>query len=245
MSGELRRSALSVGGLTPLTTTDFPGRLACVVFVQGCPWRCTYCHNPHLLARDTPAQPSWRQVRDFLERRVGLLDAVVFSGGEPTADRALPEAMREVRALGFQVGLHTGGAYPLRLTKVLPLVDWVGMDFKADLCAYARITGAAGSGARALESAGLILDSGVDYEFRTTYHSGLLSEDELLALTGLLASLGVRNYALQAFRAQGCAAPELAAVAPQPLHEAVVASIARRFARFTFRDARASGATVR
>ncbi|MBI3069525.1 MAG: 4Fe-4S cluster-binding domain-containing protein, partial [Betaproteobacteria bacterium] len=77
------RERLRVGGLVPLTTTDYPGRLAAVVFCQGCPWRCGYCHNPHLLPARRTAPIAWHAVRDFLERRRGLLDAVVFSGGEP------------------------------------------------------------------------------------------------------------------------------------------------------------------
>jgi anaerobic ribonucleoside-triphosphate reductase activating protein len=190
-----------------------------VVFVPGCPWRCGYCHNPHLQPRRAPAQEDWRQVRSFLERRAGLLDAVVFSGGEPTVDRALPGAMREARELGFAVGLHTAGAYPARLEAVLPLVDWVGMDVKADFASYDRVTRAHGSAAAATASVGLLLASGVDYELRTTYHPSLIGDAQLLALADALAGMGAKRYALQAFRAQGCDAPELLSVAaPVPAH---------------------------
>ncbi|MDE2090165.1 MAG: radical SAM protein, partial [Gammaproteobacteria bacterium] len=88
--------ALRVGGLTPLTTVDFPGCLAAVVFCQGCPGRCGYCHNPHLLpATSSTAARPWAQVRDFLERRRGLLDGVVYSGGEPTAQTGIVAAVHE------------------------------------------------------------------------------------------------------------------------------------------------------
>ena len=75
---------LRIGGLTPLSTTDYPGQLAAAVFCQGCPWRCGYCHNPHLIPATVKQGIDWVEVMRFLERRRGLLDAVVFSGGEPT-----------------------------------------------------------------------------------------------------------------------------------------------------------------
>lgn len=81
-----RRRPLKVGGLVPFTATDYPGQFAAVVFVQGCPWRCGYCHNPHLQPRSQPAEIEWDALLAFLARRVGLIDAVVFSGGEPSID---------------------------------------------------------------------------------------------------------------------------------------------------------------
>lgn len=193
-----------VGGLTPLTSTDYPGCLAAVIFSQGCPWRCGYCHNPHLIPRQTDNLLEWRDALKFLRRRQGLLDGVVFSGGEPTLQGGLADAMREVRDLGFKVGLHTGGPYPARLEEVLPLVDWVGMDIKAPFDAYDIVTGTPESGARALESLRLLVESGVDYECRTTVHPALLPRDALLELAHSLAGLGVRHYVLQEFRPQGC-----------------------------------------
>jgi pyruvate formate lyase activating enzyme len=137
---------LRVGGLSRLSSCDWPGQLVATVFLQGCPWRCRYCHNPHLLPAPGDGEIAWREVLAFLEARRGLLDGVVFSGGEPTVQAALPAAMRTVRALGFGVGLHTGGPTPERLKAVLPLVDWVGFDVKAPFADYARITGVASSG---------------------------------------------------------------------------------------------------
>jgi len=158
---------LRVGGLTPLSASDYPDRLAAVVFCQGCAWRCTYCHNSHLLPRKGNAEIPWTQVLSFLQRRRGLLDAVVFSGGEPTLQRSLPEAIREVKALGYLIGLHTAGIVPRMLARVLPLVDWVGMDLKAGWQDHAGVTRVAGSGERARRSRELILASGVACEFHT------------------------------------------------------------------------------
>lgn len=191
---------LRVGGLTRLTSIDFPGRLAAVVFCQGCPWRCGYCHNPDLLDAGAATGWSWEQVLTFLQTRRGLLDGVVFSGGEPTLQAALPAALTAVRGLGFETALHTGGMYPERLAAVLPLLDWVGLDIKAPLHRHDALTGTPNSGPRTREALRTVLGSGVSYECRTTWHPGLFGADELLALADELAAAGVTHWALQACR---------------------------------------------
>lgn len=177
---------------------------------------------------------AWSAVLEFLARRRGLLDAVVFSGGEPTAQPGLAQAMRAVKRLGYRIGLHSAGIYPGRFAEVLPLVDWVGFDAKAPFdAAYARITGMRASADAALASAQALLASGVDCEFRTTWHAGFLSPAELERLTRTLAELGARRYALQEFRATDGAAfrPEENAGA------ADTDVLTRRFAQFSLRRA--------
>jgi pyruvate formate lyase activating enzyme len=191
---------LRVGGLTRLTSIDFPGRLAAVVFCQGCPWRCNYCHNPELLDAGAPTTWDWDQVLAFLQTRRGLLDGVVFSGGEPTLQAGLPQALQAVRAMGFATALHTGGMYPERLAAVLPLLEWVGLDIKAPMQCHDAITGVPGSGQRARQSLRMLLASGVAHECRTTWHPGLFGEDALQALAHELAGLGVGHWALQKCR---------------------------------------------
>lgn len=193
-------ASLRVGGLTRWTSIDFPGRLAAVVFCQGCPWRCGYCHNPDLLQAGAATGQDWAQVRAFLQTRVGLLDGVVFSGGEPTLQAALPAALADVRALGFETALHTGGMYPQRLAALLPLLDWVGLDIKAPWAHYGAVTATPGSAVPVQESLHMLLASGRSYECRTTWHAGLFSVAELLALAQDLAGRGVRNWVLQAGR---------------------------------------------
>ena len=233
-----RAHSLRVGGLTPLSATDWPGQLSAVVFCQGCPWRCAYCHNPHLLRAHGPTEIAWDDVLAFLRRREGLLDAVVFSGGEPLAQHGLADAMQAVRRMGFGVGLHTAGAYPKRLAQVLPLLDWVGLDIKAPFEAYTSITGIPGSGADALASAKLIIGCGVAYEFRTTVHPRQLAPRAVERLVDELARLGARHYALQEFRAQGCRNAELTGKAvPSFLDESFGAGIAPRFESFELRRA--------
>ena len=196
---------LQIGGRVPFTTVDMPGRNAAVLFCQGCSWRCRYCHNAHLqhLRPDSPI--AWDAILSWLEPRRGFLDAVVFSGGEPLLQLGLCEAMSDVKALGFDIGLHTGGCSSRALKNVLPWLDWIGIDIKAPRHAYDRITGVPGSGKAAWESLEVTLQSDVSIEVRTTYHPDLLTESELSILAIELASSGATNWIIQNFRAQGCA----------------------------------------
>ena len=204
---------LRVGGLTPLTTVDYPGELAAVVFCQGCPWRCRYCHNAHLLPPRAPGLIPWSEVGDFLQRRRGLLDAVVFSGGEPTLQPVLGAAMRDARALGFKIGLHSSGAYPVRLKALLPLLDWVGLDIKALPADYPAITGVPRSGERAWASLALLLAAGIPLQVRTTPMPGRDDPADLRRLGERLAALGVRDHRVQRCRTGHTLDPRLAELA--------------------------------
>ena len=105
-------SAIRIGGIEKFSIVDFPNRMSAVVFMQGCPWRCPFCHNTHLQDVNAETNIVWKKFTDFLEQRKGMLDAVVFSGGEPLVQDTLGAAMDEVKALGYQIGLHTGGYRP-------------------------------------------------------------------------------------------------------------------------------------
>jgi len=210
-------SELAVAGLQAFSSVDFPGRLAAVVFLQGCPWRCGYCHNPALQPRGKGAGPRWPELRDWLARRLGRLDGVVFSGGEPTLDPALPAALRELRALGYALGLHTAGLAPRRLAALLPLLDWVGLDIKAapgDAPLHDRITGRRGSLRAARESLALLQSSGVDFECRSTVHPDWFADADLLRLVRELAD--VPRHVLQLARLPDAAGTPRAPVAWPP-----------------------------
>jgi len=205
-----RADDLQIAGLTRLSTCDWPGKLVATVFLQGCPLACAYCHNPGLMDPHTPGTLAWQEVRDLLAKRSGLLDGVVFSGGEPTRQSGLATAMREVRAAGFGVGLHTAGVYPHRFAEVLPLCDWIGLDIKAPVHLYGAITGVPASAARAFECLHLALASGVDLQVRTTVDPTVMTPDDVAELTATLRGLGVREHVLQQVRIEG-ARPEFAA----------------------------------
>ncbi len=191
---------LQVGGFVPFTTVDFPGKLSAVIFCQGCPWRCGYCHNRHL----QPFQKgcvAWEAVRQELSIRRGFLDGVVFSGGEPTSQAALPGAISEVRDMGYAVGLHTAGIHPARFGEVLPLLDWVGFDVKAPLDQrYDQLTGKSGSFHAVSESLLLLLQSGVDHQIRTTLDTALLGGQDCSDLARCLRDLGAKNTHWQTCR---------------------------------------------
>lgn len=231
----LNAPALKVGGLSRFSASDWPGKLAAVVFVQGCPWACRYCHNPHLQPRASTAALAWADVEHWLKGRVGLLDAVVFSGGEPTLDPALPQAIAAVRALGFAVGLHSAGMYPRALRAVLPLLDWVGLDVKALLEHYPAVTLVRDSGTPVQESLQALLESGVDHEVRTTLLPGLHDAQHVEDLSRWLQAQGVTHFALQQFRATGCTNALTSSWEPQSsVHQA----LQERFGRYTWRDDR-------
>jgi pyruvate formate lyase activating enzyme len=203
-------TSLAVGGFSALSTCDWPDQLAATVFCQGCPWACRYCHNADLIPSGPGRGPGWTEILALLRKRRGLLDAVVFSGGEPTVQAGLAEAMRAVRDFGLRVGLHTAGPAPERLKRVLPLVDWIGFDVKAPFADYARVTGVAGSGAKARASLEAAIAAGVGLDIRTTVHPLLTGPADLARLDADLAQLGLGPTRRQPFRPHGCTDPELA-----------------------------------
>lgn len=192
---------LVVGGLVPFTTIDFPNRLAAVVFCQGCSWRCSYCHNQHLLPLKNENKYVWHAVLDWLKTRKGLLDGVVFSGGEPLLQKGLPSALSDVKDLGFATALHTAGVHTKRLATVLPLLDWIGFDIKAPFDDYRRITGVNNSGHTAKESLQQVISSGVKYEIRCTVPPELSTED-ITHMRMDLNNLGISELKLQKCRTQ-------------------------------------------
>lgn len=192
---------IPVGGVIPLTTVDFPDRLALVVFTPGCPWCCAYCHNAGLKRIGQPTAWRWQRVCDLLDERRGFLEAVVFSGGEPTLHRGLETAVRTTRRKGFLTGLHTAGIFPERLAQLLPWLDWVGLDIKAPFDErYARLTGDPESAANVALSLNLLRSSGIPFQLRTTVGPGALSEHDFAELCQQLRRSGAPNPVKQMAR---------------------------------------------
>lgn len=217
----------AIAGVVPFSSVDWPGQLAAVVFIGGCPWRCHYCHNRHLQQRHV--RYDWPGVLTWLQTRQGLLDGVVFSGGEPLSEKRLPQMMAAVSQLGFRVGLHTAGMYPTRLAAVAQWLDWVGLDIKCDTAGYDAITGRRGSARQVDQSLHLLLDADIALECRTTWSPAWLSESELLQLADGLAQCGVQHYAVQNYRPTPGAAPTAC------LTDAAVHQLRQSFSRFDYR----------
>lgn len=191
---------LHIGGFVPLTTLDYPDHLACVIFCQGCAWRCRYCHNVELIPPRANDEFVWDDILRFLEKRKGLLEAVVFSGGEPTLQRNLLQCIEQVKAMGFLVGLHSAGIKPKLFEQVVSKVDWVGFDVKALPEDHQLVTCVQGSGEANWLSLRYLLESGTNYEVRTTVHWHLLTIEKLRYLANKLRAEGVEKFVVQIVR---------------------------------------------
>lgn len=192
-------------GLQKLTLLDYPGRIACTVFTGGCNLRCPFCHNASLvLPGRERGEVSREELISFLKKRRGLLGGVAVTGGEPLLHPELPELLREIRSLGYDVKLDTNGTFPERLRSVIDegLVSRVAMDVKSSPAGYAAATGIAGIDLSPVrESVRLLLEGRVEYEFRTTFVKGLHTKKDAEGIGRWLS--GAREYYLQDFKDSG------------------------------------------
>jgi len=179
---------MKIGGLIKFTLIDFPGRPAAVIFTQGCNFRCRYCHNPELVYPHLFSEPVTEEyIFSFLKRRQGTLDGVVISGGEPTLHEDLPAFMAKIKELGYAIKLDTNGSRPDVIQGLLDkkLVDFIAMDLKAPLAKYSLITGVDTNEEILRRSMELLRNSGIGYEFRTTYDKEVLTDADIEELTHL------------------------------------------------------------
>ena len=191
---------MQIIGLQKLTLLDFPGRLACTVFLGGCNLRCPFCHNASLvLPRGDVSGMTADELLAFLQKRRGRLQGVCVTGGEPTLCPDLPDLLRQIHLLGFEVKLDTNGTNPGMLRALLNegLADYVAMDIKNSPHRYAETCGGADVLTQVKESAALLMESGVDYEFRTTLAHPLHTPEDMAAIGQWLH--GANRYFLQQF----------------------------------------------
>ena len=168
-----------VSGLQKMTLLDFPGKVACTVFLQGCNFRCPFCHNSDLLGGKGPEPIPVETLLAFLEKRVGLLDGVCITGGEPTLQSQLPALLKQIKALGYSIKLDTNGSRPDVLQTLVEenLVDYVAMDIKNCPERYCETAGMDEKLLASVEkSAAYLLSGAVDYELRTTVMDELHDE---------------------------------------------------------------------
>ena len=181
-----------ISGLQKMTLLDFPGKVACTVFLQGCNFRCPFCHNSDLLGSHGPAPIPAETLLAFLKKRVGLLDGVCITGGEPTLQKDLPDLLRQIKDLGYLIKLDTNGNRPEVLKALVAegLVDYVAMDIKNCPARYGETAGVPNMTLTHLEeSIRFLLEGSLDFEFRTTVMAELHDEAGFAAIGAWLSSL--------------------------------------------------------
>lgn len=187
---------MRIGGIQKLSLIDYSGHLSAVVFTQGCNLRCPYCHNPELvLPQCFGARVSEDEIFSFLATRVGKLQAVVVTGGEPTLHADLPEFLAAIKRMGFKTKLDTNGTRPEALQSLFDekLIDFVAMDIKAPLARYHELSGCRVDVLAIRQSLELILSAPVQHQFRTTVDPKRLSKQDCKDIQNWMTSLGATH----------------------------------------------------
>ncbi len=202
-------------GLQRLSLIDYPGKLCATIFTAGCNFRCPYCYNEDIVL-DYPAMPKMPEdkIIEFLHPRLGFLDGVCVTGGEPTIHRELPKFLGRLKSIGSLVKLDTNGSRPKALAYVMEkgLVNYIALDVKVPLDRYEETVRYRVKPEGLKETIKLIRRSGVDHEFRTTVVPGLLDGDDLEEIAMTLA--GSKRYVLQQFRPGKTLCPDFKDVKP-------------------------------
>lgn len=192
---------MKIAGLIKNSLIDYPGQITAIVFTQGCNFRCPYCHNPDLV--DINAEKEFiteREVFEFLKKRKGLLEAVTITGGEPTLQKDLKEFIKKIKGMGYLVKLDTNGTNPAFLEEILSEgnVDYLAMDIKNTPEKYAKVSGPVDV-ENIKKSIGVIMGSGLDYEFRTTVMPRHHKAGDFEEIGKMIK--GANKYFIQNFRA--------------------------------------------
>ncbi len=190
-----------IGGFQKESLIDYPGKICSIVFTVGCNFRCPYCHNSELVLPEKIKNVqlySEDYIFNYLEKRKGLIDAVEITGGEPTLQKDLPDFIKKVKSMGFLVKLDSNGTNPNMLKYLIEskLIDYVAMDVKAPLERYEEIANTKFDVNLIKESINIIMNSGLDYEFRTTAYPKL-KLDDFIGIAKLIK--GAKNYYIQQF----------------------------------------------
>ena len=191
---------LNIGGIQKLTLLDYPGKVACTLFTVGCNLRCPFCHNASLVTHPQDAgYVTDDELFSFLKKRVGVLDGICVTGGEPTLQKDLPEFLEKLKALGYYVKLDTNGTNPRLLKSLIDegLVDYVAVDIKNSPEKYALTAGGIDVLDKVEQTVSLLLSSSVDYEFRTTVVKDLHDTGDFESIGKWIS--GAKRYFLQGF----------------------------------------------
>ena len=172
---------MKIAGFQKLTLLDFPGKVACILFTQGCNFRCPYCQNSGLIGHENEELISEEEIFSYLNKRKGVIDGVVVSGGEPTVQPDLEAFMRKIKDIGFLVKLDTNGSNPELIEKLIKdgVVDYIAMDIKNVLPLYISVASVKASTEKLKRSIEIIKSSSIDHEFRTTIIKNIHDIDKM------------------------------------------------------------------
>jgi pyruvate formate lyase activating enzyme len=226
--------ALKIVGFSKTSLLDWDGHVVATIYLQGCNWRCLYCHNPDLV----PFEPAYDQldfedVAEYVRENSDFLDGVAISGGEPTVHPDLPILIAKIRDLGMKVKLDTNGSNPEMLEDLLGsgMLDYVAMDIKAPLNEkYGEIVKVNADLDAVKRSILLLMSSDIDYEFRTTVVPFLLEEKDIESISAYIG--GAKKYALHQFKNDTTLEKKMELVSPYPEERLrAMADIAKMYVR--------------
>ena len=191
-------------GMAKFSLVDYPGKISCVLFTGGCNFKCPYCHNPYLVIYEvTQPKISEKEIFSFLESRVGKLDGVVISGGEPTLRNGIAKFAEKVKNMGFLVKLDTNASFPNKVIELLEngLIDMLGIDYKAPSAKYAEVAGAKINNLpdHVSKLISYAMNNNIPCDIRTTVHKRYLSENDLKTMRCELNEMNVNKWCLQQF----------------------------------------------
>ena len=191
---------MKIGALQKFSLIDYPGKVCAIIFTVGCNFRCGYCHNPELVdPKQFPKPMPAEKIISFLQKRKGKLEAITITGGEPTLQPDLLSFLEQVKRHGYLVKLDTNGTNPNMLQQTIKdkLVDYIAMDIKGPLDRYREIVNITPNINAIEESISLIMNSGIEYEFRTTITKPQIRTKDIIEIGKLIK--GAKLFALQKF----------------------------------------------
>ena len=190
---------MNIGGLQKTSLLDYPDNISAIIWTIGCNFRCPFCYNKDLVLGKVGVIPE-EEVLSFLEKRKGMLEGLVISGGEPLMQNDIVQFAEKVKKLGYLIKIDTNGMYPEKLKELIDkkLVDYIAMDVKAPKKKYDKLTDVKTDIKKIEKSIEIIRNSAPDYEFKTTFVPELLAKEDILSIAKWLK--GSKRFYLQQFR---------------------------------------------
>ena len=204
---------INKAGFLKTTLIDYPGKIASTLFLPGCNLRCPFCHNRDLVLGEEDNLLPIEEILEIINKRKNIIQGVCISGGEPLIHNDLPDLIREIRKIGVKIKIDTNGLLPEKLADISP--DYVSMDIKTSPLKYNLLLGSADAGETEKllrKSAKLIIESGIDHEFRTTLVPGIIDTDDIEVIAEI--AIGCRRFTLNKYRPQNTLDPSYEEIIP-------------------------------